>query len=843
MRIWRRRIFSGLIALTLALTAMAGISPVAFAAADGEGEALPAGEPFRPADGYVLLFGAGSGVDDYAYFSPFVPKVTYNGRSYNGYSILFGLKNTESGEIFENAYCTDLPVDAVDANYQRLNLTDSTYAAAHADKLRAILLGSYPHRTLAELAADSGIAGLRMCEAITGTQLAVWKAAHGDVIEITDFMSWLYASPSGHWDQIQPEYDDYRNGTDEYKAGVKARIQVLYDYLMALPERSASSRVVSEASVVSRSTKPVLLDNGDGTCDVTVTAVVDVPAGSDVTLTAYVGEGYWYAQKKLSVGRNECTLTIENVPAEYASDAVTLSIDGAQTVGEDVFLLDAEGIRGASQSMIAAMSGSLSVHAEVKAEPDRVLEIRKSGGGSPLANISFELYYVGSVEDYQDGALGIGSVPTAADIEKYAKNELLVGTITTDSSGYGALNLSTEDGVYLVRELPNKLVTDSVAFFVSLPDNTRLDENGDPAYTVAAAPKNTVRTEKVEIEKDVAALDCEHGSFAVGEAHTWIIQASIPEGIASAQKYEISDTLDERLSLLRVERVALARDGGTFGDSEAAGYIADEDETALGAETLVLRENVDYTAVVSRTADGKRDSCTVALTAAGMAAVAKATAGEPGDWELRVSLAACINSAADLGASIPNQAHAEYVNQLGKKYEADSDRPEVHTGGARILKESDSGAPLSGAVFEVYRMASEAETAAGGWTEVVVNGTVHKMMPVAFYAASDLSGAKVTEVTTGADGCGWICGLAYGDYYLVETKAPTGYDQLREAVKFTVDATSHLEERQITVINTSGTRLPETGGVGTELFTVGGLCLAAVACLLLVFEKGRRRQS
>lgn len=694
MSVCRKQILSGLTALILALTAVVGIGTGASAAADSGEALLPTGEPFKQVDGYVLLFGTGSGADDYAYFSPFVPKVTYNGKSYDGYSILFGLKNTESGEIFETAYCTDLPVDAVDADYQRLNLTDSTYAAAHADKLRAIVLGSYPSRTLAELSADSGIEGLQMCEAITGTQLAVWKAAHGDVIEITDFLSWLYASPSGHWDKIQPEYDAYRNGTDEYRGEVKERIRALYDYLMALPERSASSRAISEASIVSRTTKPVWSDNGDGTFDVTVSAVVEIPAGSNVTLTAHTGDGYWYTRKKLSIGRSECTLTLQNVPAQAAFDVVILSIDGTQTVGEDVFLLDAEGIRGASQSMIAPMSGNLSVHAEVKAEPDRVLEIYKSGGGSPLANISFELYYVGSVEDYRNGKLEIGAAPTAADIEKYARNDLLVGTITTDSSGYGVLNLSTEDGVYLVRELPNKLVTDSVSFFVSLPDYARLDENSDPAYIISASPKNTIRPEKIEVEKDVSALDREHDSAAVREEHTWIIQASVPEGISSARKYEVSDTLDERLTLMRVERVALARDGGTFGDSEADGYIADENETALGAEALVLREDVDYTVEIGRMADDKQDFCAVALTSAGMAAVANAVGGETAGWELRVTLTACINSSAEPGARIPNQAHVEYVNQLGKKYEADSDRPEIHTVGVQLPETGGVGTGL-----------------------------------------------------------------------------------------------------------------------------------------------------
>lgn len=69
-------------------------------------------EGFASTDAYVLAFGSYSEVKDYAYYSPFVPKLTYDGGEVDGYSILFGLKNTKTNEILEIAYCTDMPVDA-----------------------------------------------------------------------------------------------------------------------------------------------------------------------------------------------------------------------------------------------------------------------------------------------------------------------------------------------------------------------------------------------------------------------------------------------------------------------------------------------------------------------------------------------------------------------------------------------------------------------------------------------------------------------------------------------------------------------------------------------------------
>lgn len=783
----------------------------------------PDWKPFQPTNSYVLAFN-----ERYAYFSPFVPLLTYDNTEVDGYSILFGLTNTYTGETSEIAYCTDMPVDAKVANYQRLNLTDSTYAATHANKLRAIVLGSYPFLDLETLAVNSGIEGLTVCEAITGTQLAIWKTAHDDIVQIKDFLYTADAGYNSYYSEpITTERSNYINGTDEYKAAVKGRIEALYNYLMTLPEVGATSTVISAASFTGRST-PTRTQNADGTYNISVTTTVSIPSGSNVTLTAHTYDRYYYNQVS-SVTSGSYTLTIENVPAKYAFDTVYLSLDGIQTASGDVFMLDAEGIRGVSQTMIAPLSGTTPVHAEVKAEPDRELIIYKTAGGSPLANISFEVYYVGSLEDYLSGELGIGTKPTDSDIAKYAVTTKLVGTITTDSGGYGSLNFSTDDGVYLVKELPNPLVRDSVAFFLTLPDYSRGDGDGNPAYTITAQPKNTVVDEKVEIEKDVTDINNEHDTYDVGENHTWIIQSSIPTGMASADSYAVSDTLDSRLTLVSVDKVAMASDKGTFGDSEAPSYSKDATETAKDEETLVLTKYTDYTVTTNQTEDG-RDYFEVSLTPSGMVKAANAE----GCNELRIYFTAYINTNAAMGENIPNQAHVNYVNNIGREYSADSDTPEVHTGGAKLVKvASGTETGLAGAKFAVYRMATPEEVAAKKWDDMIKIGeTEHEMVKMSFHATADMSGEKVTELTTGEDGVGYIYGLAYGEYYLVETQAPNGYTKLREPKSFTIDANSHTDTGKITVENTSGTELPETGGIGTGIFTVTGLTLLLAAALL-----------
>ena len=94
----------------------------------------------------------------------------------------------------------------------------------------------------------------------------------------------------------------------------------------------------------------------------------------------------------------------------------------------------------------------------------------------------------------------------------------------------------------------------------------------------------------------------------------------------------------------------------------------------------------------------------------------------------------------------------------------------------------------------------------------------------------------VQEFTTGDDGRIRMNGLAYGTYYILETKAPTGYNLLTEPVAVEIDADSHLEEEIIKVYNTKFL-LPETGGIGTGIFTVfgvvfiGGAFALSLCCL------------
>ncbi len=112
---------------------------------------------------------------------------------------------------------------------------------------------------------------------------------------------------------------------------------------------------------------------------------------------------------------------------------------------------------------------------------------------------------------------------------------------------------------------------------------------------------------------------------------------------------------------------------------------------------------------------------------------------------------------------------------------------------------------------------------------------------------------KITGIQFGKEG-GYnlvINGLKAGTYWLRETKAPDGYNKLEKDIKITVtnnnDGTYtistdrkdgiNVSDNIVTIVNTSGAHLPETGGTGTLLLTAVGALLVAVAMIRFMRRK------
>lgn len=103
--------------------------------------------------------------------------------------------------------------------------------------------------------------------------------------------------------------------------------------------------------------------------------------------------------------------------------------------------------------------------------------------------------------------------------------------------------------------------------------------------------------------------------------------------------------------------------------------------------------------------------------------------------------------------------------------------------------------------------------------------------------------AQATVKTTDDKGAASFDGLKDGTYYLEETEAPDGYNLLKDPAQVVVNGAkaTTADLSSLTVIgnieNSSGTQLPETGGMGTAVFYVLGSVLILTAVVLLVTRK------
>lgn len=821
---------------------------------------------YQYTDPYVIVYEGSDGLDGYQdyckpylYASPHISSMSIRnletGRmeswwcSQQVYNMIDTTRLKQGGEgayASLEVYCTDACINANGgSSYRRVNLEDSTYFSADtAGKLRAVFMNSFPYIKNMDVIADAvntylddqaaehvDVAELTAAEVVTATQYTIWAIANGsDVIPqnpyaMTDTDEYTAEALAPDVVYVTDSYMDCTEGARETTAN---NIRMLHQYFMDLEAMAPQKPVISEAKLEAALTEKT--KEADGTYTLTLSYQVHAECSSEdlLTLTATCGS----SQKNVSLTEDNLTGTVTLIGVK-SLDNVILEINGYQT-GGDVYLYDATGDRSNSQSMIGYDSSRLPIHGKVTVESeDHILNIYKSTteaeGKKPLANIQFEIYQVASMDQIAAGDVILNQTPTAQDVQTYAVAENKVATLKTDAAGFATFNFTENerpDGVYLVKELPNAAVTGIIApFFVAIPGTS--EDGTTTVNTVNVYPKNTTETGP-SVSKDVTDIDNDHDTFDVDEIHTWIIRGGVPAGIAEAESYVITDTLDYRL---------------TYQGNIVVSVGAGTDKA--NAEAVTLIPETHYTVTEAQGSDDKGntvDTFQVALTSDGMKAVAAAV--KPGSqYEIRVYFDAIIDADAQMGIHIPNQAKLDYTNNLGVAYTSLSDLPEVHTGGTGIVKlNSADQEPLSGATFRIARDATEAELADEAIVkeQLTVGDTEHTVVFVDFYPTKDLTGEKTFEATSDDTGKAIFYGLAYGEYYLVETKAPAGFNLLTVPVKVQIDENSHGEDNFITIVN-SKFFLPETGGIGTTVFTVVGITVIAAGGILLMTGSRKKR--
>ena len=170
-----------------------------------------------------------------------------------------------------------------------------------------------------------------------------------------------------------------------------------------------------------------------------------------------------------------------------------------------------------------------------------------------------------------------------------------------------------------------------------------------------------------------------------------------------------------------------------------------------------------------------------------------------------------------------------YSNKNGVESEVSGNTVYVYTFALTINKTDTDGNPLSGAEFNAFATESDGTNL----TNSIATGVSDENGKVTFYNANK------EEIK-----------LQSGRYYVVETKAPTGYNIYGKVIPVDIDVTygvtfadgsyiTNCPENGTVSIDVKDTKVvfPQTGGIGTMIFYLAGAAFASGGLLFVLHSR------
>lgn len=334
---------------------------------------------------------------------------------------------------------------------------------------------------------------------------------------------------------------------------------------------------------------------------------------------------------------------------------------------------------------------------------------------------------------------------------------------------------------------------------------------------------NSSTTVKMELKTVYPTVDkkvednANHASASVGDTLVFTLTSTVPDISEYTKVYQFSfvDTLSEGLTFNKGS-VAVKINGTPVNTTD---YHVSTD-----GQTITINFGVAGSGLL----DGKYDATSLFTGKAGQA--------------ITVTYTATLNENAVVATDELNTVKVVYSNNPGTNGTGESGESKTHqyTFGFDLNK-TDGTNGLAGAKFQLKKGDDVIKL-------IAVAGQKNTYRPA---KAHEMNSGAITEVTTPESGVIHFTGLAEGTYKLVETEAPQGYNKVTDPIEVKIEATYHengiLEswtvnkngQNAVEVVNHAGTLLPDTGGIGTVVFTVAGAAIVIAGAAWCI---GRRKQ-
>lgn len=360
-------------------------------------------------------------------------------------------------------------------------------------------------------------------------------------------------------------------------------------------------------------------------------------------------------------------------------------------------------------------------------------------------------------------------------------------------------------GYYLVYQTGTKEIQSSLVS-VNKPEGAEVKLKGQAPSIEKTADKETVE---------------------IGEVVTYTITGVIPDTTGYEQyAYKIHDTLTDGLDFVKDANGTVVDDPNNYLVSVQIG------ETPATEQKAQLSGNGNRTMLLDLS-QWIRDN-----------------QGSKGQT-FTVKYYAKVNSAAVVETK--NSAKLEYGNNPDNTTMTTPSEVKTPTYPVQIHKfaRGEEQGYLAGATFRLYKTEQDAKD---NTNAIAVTGSAGS-----YTVAEDQQNTKTYDmVSVGnavTEGINLrLNGLKAGDYWLVETEAPDGYNGITAPIKITIAKSAdgdvnnwtiskdseNVSDKIIKIENTTGTILPGTGGMGTILFTVVGIALVLIVAASFVISRRKR---